>query len=216
MKIRNFSIVLGLSLCMLYNCSENNVDVVTNSNPNTSNTDNASQQPDVIESGSLSESSVSEPVKNDEVQSKQVKTDAEVILEGIQFALGKGVDAIQKQRIRDSINALYKQKFFAYQIGIKQGKEEAYKSYNKLLQKGVQSIYVFKAGRREYYLVKYQAMTEQELNENKDAFKTELGEIANEGVDVINLSGFCNKKETVTKITKSEDDVEIKCLECDK
>lgn len=142
------------------------------------------------------------------------KTDGEIILEATDLAVNAISDLIEIKRIKDSIRQANKNKMFAYQIGLKMGEREAYSAYKTLKDENISSIYVFKVGRKEYYIVQFEANGEEELKEMFGAFKTQLGENGTEGLKVINLNDFCNNRETITKLVKSEDGIEIKCLTC--
>lgn len=141
------------------------------------------------------------------------KTDAEILLAGGELLANVTLNLIERQRIKDSINSANKEKMYAYFIGVKMKEKQALKAYNELRAK-TPSIYVFKAGRKEYYIIKFEAKGEEELTASLDDFKTQLGENGTEGVKVMNLTDFCSKRETITKDNMSEDDIEIKCLKC--
>ena len=70
----------------------------------------------------------------------------------------------------------------------------------------IPSIYVFKAGRKEYYIVQFEAKGEEELSLAKGDFKNTLGYSGNEGLKIINLNeAFCPKRKSVTRETIESD-----------
>lgn len=129
--------------------------------------------------------------------------------------LNTTMDLVERQRIKDSINAANKEKMYAYQIGLKYKEKDAFNAYNTLSDAGISNIYIFKAGRKEYYIVKYEAKDKAELEQSIEDLKTQLGNNGTEGVDVVNLMDYCSSNETIAKYTKSENGVEIRCLMCD-
>ena len=145
----------------------------------------------------------------------QKKSDGEVILEGGKVILNAVTDGIDKQRIKDSIREANKTKMYAFQIGIKMPEKDAYEAYNKLKDANIPNVYIFKAGKREYYTVQFQAKGEDDLNLSLGTFKSQLGELGTEGLSVINLNDFCSKRETVSRYSTIKDGDEIKCLECE-
>jgi hypothetical protein len=207
MKCNIRSTISLTAIVLFISCSETNTEVNTNAN-------NLDKNGAVQDNPNMSSHTFTPDITNNTYEAKS-KTDAEVILQGLEFALEKTQDIVRRQKIKDSINDLYKDKYFAYQIGIKQGRDEAYDAYKKLSEEGVSSLYVFKVSRKEYYLVKFQAKLVDELTQNLDSVKVELGEYANEGIKIINLTSFCNRRESVMRTNKEDDDVEIRCLICD-
>lgn len=195
-------------LLIVVSCNENNTDVTNNNNSETPNVNSESN-----DSGENSEESTSGNASTSE--SSTSKTDAEIILEGGKILLNSTIDIIEKQRIKDSINLANKEKMFAYQIGLKYKEKDAFEAYKKLIKAGVSNVYVFKAARKEYYIVKFEAKEKQELESAKNDVKSKLGDLAAEGLDVINLMDFCSKKETVIRFKDKSNRIEIKCLACD-
>lgn len=143
------------------------------------------------------------------------KTDGEVILEASEVLLDGITDMVEMQRVKDSIRQANKSTMFAYQIGVMMRESLAYEEYRKLKEAKIPSVYVFKVGRKEYYLVQFEAKGQEELSLEKGEFKTKLGELGSEGLSIVNLNDFCSKRETVIRCSVSEDGETIKCLQCD-
>lgn len=199
MKNKLLYLITLTSLILVFACNENNTEVTNNNSPNGNDSENAT----------VSETS------NSSEKPEASKTDAEVILDAGKFLVKAGMDLAEQQRIKDSINRANKEKMYAYQIGLQYREKEAYEAYNKLVDAGVNSVYVFKARRKEYYVVRFEAKGEEELNLGMGDFKTQLGENGTEGIKVVNLMDFCDKKETIIKQTETSKGKEIKCLVCD-
>jgi hypothetical protein len=207
---------IAVSMCLiivLVNCSDTNTVV----NAGNSSNQTANDQKEAEEGGSTEEITESvepvipapEKVKDD----IKPKTDAEVVLAGAEMLLNTTADLVRKRQIKDSINMVYRERFYAFQIGMEQDRNEAFDSYKRLAGTGIKYLYVFKISRKKYCIVKYQAKTEDELNKTAEDFKNELGDNANEGVKVINLMDFCKKRESINRTTENE--MSIKCLVCD-
>jgi hypothetical protein len=210
MKKLSIHLIIGMTLCFWISCSDNNN---TNNNTNT-NTNSGSSIPEATNqnsSGSTSE----KPNLSESNSQEQKKTDGELILEGGVVLLNSVTDEIDKQKIRDSIRQVNKAKMYAYQIGIKMRESDACEARKKLVDANIPSVYVFKGGRKEYYVVQFDAKGEEELNLSLGNFKSKLGELGNEGLKVINLNDFCSKRENVARRMISQDGDKIKCLYCD-
>lgn len=192
-----------LGLLLVSSCNENNTEVNNTTNPNSSETNAETSQ----------DNASNETTSASENQDK--KSDEELILEGSKFLINTAMDIAEKQRIKDSINRANREKMYAYKIGLQYKEKDAFQAYQTLLDAGISNVYVFKAGRKEYYLVRFEAKGEEELNVGYGDFKTQLGDNGTEGLKVINLMDFCDKKETIIKQTETSKGNEIKCLVCD-
>lgn len=199
-------LIFVVSLCF-YACN-NNESSLTNNN-------NDSSTP------ATSEPVVAEPNDNQTTtedngysSNSQHKTDEELIFEGANILLNTTKDLIEQQRIKDSINRANREKMYAFQIGLKYREKDALKAYQELADANVSSLYVFKAARKEYYIVCFEAKGEEELKRDYGNFITSLGDNGTEGVKIVNLMEFCSKKETVSRYDVDEKENEIKCLTC--
>lgn len=202
----NSIILMGVVLFSFMNCS----DTSTNSTANTSTieTSTTSEENNTIPDASPSTVSQSTPEKP--------KTDEEIIFEAAELTLNAISDIAEKQKTKDSIRQAEKDRMFAFQIGMKMREDDAYALYHKLTILGIPSIYVFRAGRKEYYVVQFEAKGEEELSLLKGDFKNALGDSGSEGLKIINLNeAFCPKRKSVTRETIESDGDEIKCLFCD-
>lgn len=157
---------------------------------------------------------VSDP-KKDQAAAQNSKTDAEVILQGAELILNTTTDLLRKKAIKDSMREVYREKCYAYQLGMELKKQDALDLYKRLTDAGIKSVYIFRKSRKKYFVLKFQAKTEADLLNEMPAFKTELGEQADEGVHIINLMNYCNKRETINRTRDEDDGIEIKCLVCD-
>ncbi len=196
-------LVLVGTVCLWTSCTENT---------NTVNAGNLPQEnnPPIPEDNSNpgTTQTPSEPV------STPPKTDAEIALEAGVFATNVALELIEQQKIKNSNREANREKMYAYQIGMQMKEKDAFKAYNDLVDSKVPSIYVFKAGRKEYYIVKFEAKGEEELKTSYGDFKSQLGANGTEGLKVINLMDFCTKRETVAKDDVSEGGIVIECLTC--
>ncbi len=206
MKNKLLYLITATTMVLVFACTENNTEVNNNNNPNGNESENATTSET---NGGASETST------ESEKPASSKTDGELIFEGGKLLLNASLDAIEKQRIKDSINRANKEKMYAYQIGLQYREKDAYEAYNKLIDAGVTNVYVFKAGRKEYYVVRFEAKGDEELNSGYGDFKTMLGDNGSEGVKVVNLMNFCDKKETIIKQTETSKGNEISCLICD-
>lgn len=122
---------------------------------------------------------------------------------------------VNNRRVKDSILLANRVELCVYQIGLPiQDKDEVFEIYNKLDDK--ESVYVFEKTRGEYYLVKYEGKTRDELLiELKDYQNGLRSEI--KGVKVLDLTKFCSKKKKIVvggSIKKRKTNSEIQCLIC--
>lgn len=155
---------------------------------------------------------------NDEEASEEIpeKTDAEMIAEAIPVAIDLTKTVIKNIKINDSIKMANREQMFAYQIGLPiRHIDEVFEAYKKL--DNTESVYVMEKSRKEYYLIKYEGKSENELDNGLGTFNSELPiEIAGKA-KVINLMNLCSRREKLTvgeNIEKRKEDVELPCLIC--
>jgi hypothetical protein len=205
MKNKTLYGISTLCLFLFLACNENNTDVTNNNDPNSATNNPTSKD----------STNSNETVQTSESENSTSKTDAEVMLDAGKFIISTGIDFSEKQRIKDSVNEAHKEKMYAYQIGLQYREQDAFDAYAKLIDSGVSNLYVFKVGRKEYYVIRFEAKGLEELEMSKEDFKSQLGDNGTEGLKVINLTDFCSKKETVIKHNETDKNREIKCLVCD-
>jgi hypothetical protein len=190
-------IPIGIIGFLLIACNETNTP-----------TNNTPIEPDQTVNAETNNSNQSVPVEN---VSQNKKTTEEVLWEAGATLAGTISDEVEKYKVKDSIRQANKDKMYAYQIGLKMHRDEAFETYHKLIDAGISSIYVFKNGRKEFYVVQFMAKEKKELMDSSEVFKTKLGEFGTEGIKVIDLDSFCLRKDIITKYP----DNEIKCLKCE-
>lgn len=166
--------IFFLSVC-LFSCSENNNSV-------TNNKDDSSvpiiEEPHIV---TANDSQTTTP-NNGTSSNNQHKTDEELIFEGANILLNTTKDLIEQQRIKDSINKANREKMFAFQIGLKYREKDAIKVYQKMLDENISNLYIFKAARKEYYLIRFEAKGEEELKRDYGNFIATIGEYGAEGI----------------------------------
>lgn len=198
-------------LSVIISCSDTNNNTNNNTNTNTNGSDDNNPS-EINNSSSSSSGGENSSTQSD---SEKPKTDAEIAFEATEYALNGISDIAERLRVKDSIRQSDKGTMYAFQIGIKMKESDANDVYKKLIDANISSIYVFKAGRKEYYIVQFQAKGEEELNLLLGDFKFSLGELGTEGLKVINLNDFCSRRQTVTRYTTGKNADEVKCLQCD-
>lgn len=136
-------------------------------------------------------------------------------------AIGAAVDLtkfiITNLKKNDSIRMSNREKMFAYQIGFKIKREEnVFDVYKKIPDKT--GVFVIRAGRKHYYLVRYEGKSKEELIEKLDEYNNsipvDLGRAS-----VVNLTTLCSRREKLTRdedLSRRKEDIELPCLICDK
>lgn len=123
-----------------------------------------------------------------------------------------------KQR-KDSIFKANRKQVWVYQIGLpKNNLESLWEAYKKL--KAIPGIFVFKESRKNFFIIKDDAYTEQQLTDSLNKVKMQIDTIcAEKKIEIINLMDFCSKKETIIegeKIRIKKEKEEIPCWICGK
>lgn len=140
-------------------------------------------------------------------------TTAEVIVGQIDKRADQIIDHnAQKKAQRDSLIA-NREKKWVYQIGSPMPKKEAMKLYNGL--KSIEGMCLFKEGRKSYRVILYEAnSTEAGLKTNLSFLQEKLASL-NEDISVVDLTSFCSRKETLSKVESIESESgHIRCYEC--
>jgi hypothetical protein len=147
----------------------------------------------------------------------EMTEDAQTAIAIIDKVVGLGKGAIKKMKIKDSISMANREKMYAYQIGLPvRHEDDIIDEYNKLTN--AEDVYVFKKGRREYLMIKFEGKTEKELNDSLESYKNQLPVEIVGSAKIINLMSICSRKETLVigeKIKKNKKSNEVPCLICD-
>ncbi len=205
-----FSTILFLFLC---SCSE------TSSNKNENVVVNA--QGDTLVPAIVPEAS-GEIHSNEVVtqESQNTEENNEVNEEIAKEAIGAAVDItkflITNLKKNDSIRVANREKMFGYQIGFKiKHANDVLAMYEKIPDKT--GVFIIKASRKHYYLVKYEGKSREELVDKLDDYNNTIPlELGRAGV--INLNTLCSRREKLTRdedLDSRQEGVSIPCLICD-
>lgn len=132
------------------------------------------------------------------------------------FETGKNIFKTLKRN--DSISAINRERIVAYQIGLPVNDVDVvFDVFEKLENKD--NFYVLKKHRKEYYIIYYNGLSEKELNDSLENFKSKLPLELAQKLKVTNLMAICPKREKLIQsenISKRKRDFELPCLICDK
>jgi hypothetical protein len=146
------------------------------------------------------------------------KLNAELAKEAIGAAVDLGKFVFSTIKINDSIKMANREKMFAYQIGLPMSdKSQVFEEYKKIHDST--GLFVMKVSRRDYYIVKYDGRSKEELEDNLDNFNALLSIDISGNAKVINLMSLCSKREKLMRgenLTKRKETIELPCLICDK
>jgi hypothetical protein len=124
---------------------------------------------------------------------------------------------IKTLKVNDSIRVANREQMYAYQIGLPiKDKDDVFEEYGKL--ENTESVYVLKKARKEYYLIKYEGKTKDELSAGLDDYRKSIPSDLSGGAKVINVMSLCSKREKLMvgeSLTKRKENEEIPCLICD-
>lgn len=202
-----FSLVLLVFLC---SCSE------------TKNKENivVSEQGDTLVRPIAPESS-GEIYSNEVIlETPDAEENNEVNEEIAKEAIGAAVDItkflITNLKKNDSIRMANREKMFGYQIGFKiKHADDVLDLYEKIPDKA--GVFIIKAGRKHYYLVKYEGKSKEELVDQLDDYNSTIPlDLGRAGV--INLNTLCSRREKLTRdedLNSHKEGASIPCLICD-
>jgi hypothetical protein len=144
-------------------------------------------------------------------QTREIIEDAKELIEA-------GHELLEEKRKNDSIKLLQRERTFAYQLGLPFKKEKLlFEVYKKLSD--TKAVYAFKIDRNEYVLIKYEGKSEEELDDELEAYKTLYGAEVIGNIKKIDLVKECGKRKMpilTGKIRVRRDTTEINCLTCEK
>lgn len=124
---------------------------------------------------------------------------------------------IKTLKVNDSIRVANREQMYAYQIGLPiKNKDDVFEEYGKL--ENTESVYVLKKGRKEYYLIKYEGKSKDELSAGLEDYRKSIPSDLSGGAKVINMMNLCSKREKLMigeSLTKRKENEEIRCLICD-
>lgn len=123
---------------------------------------------------------------------------------------------VKTLKVNDSIRMANREQMYAYQIGLPiKDKDEVFEEYAKL--DNTEAVYVLKKSRKEFYLLKYEGKTREELNEGLEEYKNSMPSELSGSAKVINVMSLCSKREKLMvgePLTKRKEKEEIPCLIC--
>lgn len=123
---------------------------------------------------------------------------------------------IKTLKVNDSIRVANREQMYAYQIGLPiRHEDEVFEEYAKL--ENTEAVCVLKRSRKEFYLLKYEGKTKEELSEGLEAYKKSISSDLSGGARVINVMSLCPKREKLMKgrnLSKRKEQEEIPCLIC--
>ncbi len=123
---------------------------------------------------------------------------------------------IKTLKVNDSIRIANREQMYAYQIGLPiKDKDEVFEEYAKL--DNTEAVYVLKKSRKEFYLLKYEGKTKEELNQGLEDYKNSISPDLSGSAKVINVMSLCSKREKLMvgdPLTKRKEKEEIPCLIC--
>jgi len=158
------------------------------------------------------------PVDEETTPKKETenKSNEELIAEVAIAGIDIGKTVIKNMKVNDSIRLANREQMFAYKIGLPISNEdalfEAYKSLGNM-----ESVFVLEKSRKEFYLIKYEGKTEEELSGSLDEFKALIPPGISGSVTIINLMSLCSKRDKLMvgeAIKKRKEDIELPCLIC--
>lgn len=208
--MKTLLLTLPVFLLFLSSCSEDGTTAENNSH-------DTLMHPVLPEStqGLNSTGAILEEISEEEEEEQDVNE--ELTKEAIGAAVDLTKFLITNLKKNDSIRMSNREKMFAYQIGFKIKREEnVFEVYEKIPDKT--GVFVIRAGRKHYYLVKYEGKSKEELIEKLDEYNNtipvDLGRAS-----VVNLTTLCSRREKLTRdedLSKRKEDIELPCLICDK
>lgn len=151
-------------------------------------------------------------------ENHQEKTDplVESIIETAPEIIEIGKEIIEEKQRRDSIKIAERGGMFAYQLGVGFRHERlVIEAYEKLMDKD--HVCVFKLGRKDYILIKYEGKNEKQLEDELASIRELYSADVTGDVKLIDLMRECgrNEKPMLThKIKQRRKDIIIDCLTC--
>ncbi len=147
----------------------------------------------------------------------ELSKDEKTVVAVLDKALDLGKEAIQRKRMRDSLRMANREQMFVYQIGLPaRHEDDIIKEYQKLIN--TEDVFIFKNGKRDYFLVKDEGLSEQALKDSFEIFKQQLPSTIIGSAKVINIMQLCSRKEKLTRaknIYLRKSKLEIPCFICD-
>ncbi len=157
--------------------------------------------------------------KDEEKKTSEIELteDSKTIVAVVDKALDIGKEAIQRRRMRDSIRLANREQMYVYQIGLPaRHEDDIIEEYQKL--SNTEDVFIFKNGRRDYFLVKDEGKSELTLRDSLEVFKEKLPNTIIGSAKVINILQLCSRNEKLTRaknINFKKSKQEIPCFICD-
>jgi hypothetical protein len=170
-----------------------------------------------FETNTHSESSTT--TNNTTIDTIKKKSDLEVYVDAGKEGVTVVKDLIDNKHLKDSIRNTDKDRVWVYQIGSPFSSEElAAKAYNKI--KSIPHLYIFRKGRKEYYIVKEDGYpTKEHLQDSLGSVKRQVSAVSSYQVEIKDLSIECSSKKQPTncapiKYKVDGNKLEVECKEC--
>jgi|GEM_PF-5886092 len=123
---------------------------------------------------------------------------------------------IKTLKVNDSIRVANREQMYAFQIGLPiRHKDNVFEEYGKL--ENTESIYVLEKSRKEYYIIKYEGKSQEELIDALEEYRKTIPSDLSGGVKVINIMSLCSKRDKLMvgeNLRKRKENEEIPCLIC--
>ena len=152
-----------------------------------------------------------------EEEQEPSKLEEKIVEEAIDVAVDLTKLMVRKLRVNDSIRMSNREKMFAYQIGFPlNNKEETFEVFKGI--KDSIGLFVLKVSRKDYYVVKFDGSSKEELESGLDNYNKTLSPDIGRA-KVINLASLCSRREKLMRgenLTKRKEEIELPCLICDK
>lgn len=162
----------------------------------------------VVEPGPVTEES--NPGKSES------SSDEKIVKEVVNATVDLTKTVIKTLKVNDSIRVANREQMYAYQIGLPiRHKDEVFEAYGKL--ENTESVYVLEKSRKEFYIIKYEGKTKEELTDGLEDYRRSVPAALSGGAKVINVMSLCSKRDKLMvgeSLKKRKEKNEIPCLIC--
>lgn len=162
------------------------------------------------------DTSVSIRIGGEEVALEDIEAGVETAIDITKTIADATNELLESKRRKDSVKLSLREKMFAYRLGVSVKNEKlVLEAYSNLSDK--EGVFAFKRGRREYFLVKYQDKSEEDLDRELNDYKEEhSGEVIGE-IRKTDLMKECGKRKTpglTSRIKSRKNKIQLDCLTC--
>lgn len=159
----------------------------------------------------------SEPVSEESHSSEPKSSSNEkMVKEVVNATVDLTKTVIKTLNVNDSIRVANREQMYAYQIGLPiRHKDEVFETYAEL--ENTESVYVLEKSRKEFYIIKYEGKTKEELMDGLEDYRKSVPSTLSGGAKVINVMSLCSKRDKLMvgeSLKKRKETNEIPCLIC--